>query len=271
MNPELILKADMLDIIFENRNKEYGAYELRKHYTGRLQKSLSLIFILTTFLFGINFWMNHRLQRGHIYSVPTAGDTHLTEVDLRPPVSKPMMVERRRMASTQNTVLQIVKDFAPVHPIPTVDEQELKQIGAVNASGDSSTGVVQAQAAGNEPKNNHPAAAENEKETILRVAEKMPEFPGGMKALQVFLSKNLRMPRDMDPGTSVRVLVQFVVDKEGEVNAIELTQSGGQDFDSEVIRVMKKMPRWTPGMQNGGKVAVYFSLPVVFRAGDENE
>ncbi|HTS43329.1 MAG TPA: TonB family protein [Puia sp.] len=63
--------------------------------------------------------------------------------------------------------------------------------------------------------------------------------------------------------------MQFVIDKEGAVDGIELVQSGGQVFDAEVIRVMKKMPRWKPGIQNGNKVAVYYNLPVVFRT-EEN-
>jgi len=75
----------------------------------------------------------------------------------------------------------------------------------------------------------------------------------------------------MDPGTSIRVQVRFVVDKEGMVTGIALLQSGGDDFDKEVLRVIKKMPRWKPGMQHGNKVAVYYHLPVVFEVPEESQ
>lgn len=272
MDPDLILKADVLDIIFENRNKEYGAYELHKHYHTRLKKSILSIFILMTVLFGINYWMNRQFSRNHGHFLPIDGDIRLKDIELKPPALKPASIERRNSPQVQSTIPRIIKEITPVNPTPTIEEQQQKQISTINITGDSIKDLVHAQALDNAEKNSGNSSSDygNEKETIYRIAEKMPEFPGGMKALQEFLAKNLRMPReDMDAGTSVRVQMQFVIDKEGAVDGIELVQSGGQVFDAEVIRVMKKMPRWKPGMQNGNKVAVYYNLPVVFRA-EEN-
>ena len=113
--------------------------------------------------------------------------------------------------------------------------------------------------------------AEPEKEIIFNRAEFMPEFPGGLAALQRFLSRNLKTPKDdMEAGAKIKVQVKFVVDKDGTITGINVEQSGGEIFDNEVIRVMKKMPAWKPGMQNGRNVAVYFTIPVVFQSGDEN-
>ncbi|HEX4850891.1 MAG TPA: TonB family protein, partial [Puia sp.] len=82
---------------------------------------------------------------------------------------------------------------------------------------------------------------------------------------------NLRVPKDvLETGQKVKVVVKFVVDKEGIVRDFEVMEHGGNDFDEEVLRVMKKMPHWKPGMQNGRNVAVYYYLPVTFQGPDEN-
>jgi protein TonB len=90
-------------------------------------------------------------------------------------------------------------------------------------------------------------------------------------ALQRFLSRNLRSPNEgMETGSVIRVLVRFVVDRDGSITGIEFEKSGGRDYDNEVLRVMKKMPAWKPGMQNGRTVAVYFKIPVVFQSAPDN-
>ncbi len=98
----------------------------------------------------------------------------------------------------------------------------------------------------------------------------MPEFPGGEKALQRFLLKNLRFEFDeMQPGSRVDIRCRFVVDKEGNVTGIEIIKSGTADFDKEVTRVMGKMPKWKPGFQNGRNVAVYFTIPIIVQVPEE--
>ncbi|HTJ11069.1 MAG TPA: energy transducer TonB, partial [Dinghuibacter sp.] len=99
--------------------------------------------------------------------------------------------------------------------------------------------------------------------------EKMPEFPGGEEALRRFFMRYLQTPDELESGAKVKVMIRFVVGKDGSLSAYAVQQSGGQIFDNEVVRVLKKMPKWTPGIQNGKPVAVYFSLPVTFMRGDE--
>jgi protein TonB len=92
----------------------------------------------------------------------------------------------------------------------------------------------------------------------------MPEFPGGKEALIRFLQKNLQQPNDFEEGQKVTVIASFVVDKDGSITGINITQHGRNDLDNEVVRVIKKMPRWKPGLQNGRSVAVYYKVPVTF-------
>lgn len=94
--------------------------------------------------------------------------------------------------------------------------------------------------------------------------EKDPLFPGGMEALKQFMARNLGSPGALENGEKVLVQVRFVVDKDGTVSHFEIIKSGGSDFDKEVVRVCRKMPRWIPASQNGINVPVNYVLPVTF-------
>ena len=273
MKPESILSADIIDIIFENRNKDYGAYELRSQYDKRLKKAMLIIFITVAIILSINYWVSTHLSH-HIGSIPVYDSVLLG--DYIPPnkkeLIKPLPVERKKIA-TAKLVTPLIVRSEHVDPPATIDELQQKQIGLTNMIGDKvADGEIPHPAVeGNKQGNEVKEQSGKPEETIFKTAEVMPEFPGGIEALKRFLSRNLRMPGDgPDPGTIVRVLASFVVDKEGNITSIAVQQSGGSDFDNEVIRVMKKMPRWKPGIQNGNKVAVYFNLPVVFQAPDGN-
>jgi protein TonB len=100
---------------------------------------------------------------------------------------------------------------------------------------------------------------------IFETVEQMPEFPGGPEALKRFLQRNLHMPENnLETGTRVKVIVRFVVDFDGRVRNVEITQAAEEVFNREVTRVILKMPEWKPGKQHNRNVAVYFSLPVNF-------
>lgn len=92
----------------------------------------------------------------------------------------------------------------------------------------------------------------------------MPQYPGGVKALLDFLKKNLHAPQDVEEGDEVLVKVKFVVDYNGKMESFNIIKSGGDEFDNEVIRVLKKMPLWIPGKSNGENVSVYYVVPVKF-------
>ncbi|MEI2737177.1 MAG: TonB family protein, partial [Chitinophagaceae bacterium] len=102
------------------------------------------------------------------------------------------------------------------------------------------------------------------------VAEEMdPRFPGGQEALKQFLARNLGSPGDLEQGEKKVVQVKFKVEKDGSVTSFEIISSGGSDFDREVVRVCKKMPRWIPAVQNGINVPVSYVLPVTFIGTEE--
>ncbi len=94
--------------------------------------------------------------------------------------------------------------------------------------------------------------------------EKGPEFPGGPEAWSKFLNRHLQTPADLEAGEKKTVLISFLVDADGSVTGFKVVRSGGNAFDNEVIRVLKKMPKWKPAIQNGHPVVVPFTQPVTF-------
>ncbi len=102
----------------------------------------------------------------------------------------------------------------------------------------------------------------------MATAEVMPAYPGGMEALRKFLQRNLQNPEDLEAGQVVAVKIKFVVGYDGKLKSFEIIEDGGKPFNNEVIRVLKKMPMWTPGKSNGENVSVYYSIPVKFTAAE---
>jgi len=95
-----------------------------------------------------------------------------------------------------------------------------------------------------------------------------PSYPGGMEALLKFLERNLNNPKEMEEGESVSVRMKFVVDYNGKLQGFVTLVDGGEEFNKEVVRVLKKMPQWIPGKANGENVSVYYTIPVKFVSAD---
>jgi periplasmic protein TonB len=271
MEPLAILQADPLDILFENRNKDYGAYPLRKFYHRRLLLSLAAMLMAVVFFSAAVLWVE--TTNPATISIHPDGEVFLTAPPVAPAVGVkprvPVPPHMIRAGATAHTVPLIVRSETIHTSLPEINELDTRPPGPVSQAGPATDMPAgsDADAEGKTgPANAPPAATEA---AILSSAEIMPEFPGGAAALRRFLLKNLNMPPgEADPGTVIRVLVKFVVNRDGEVSGIETIQSGGKDYDSEVGRVIGKMPRWKPGLQHGIPVNVYYVLPVSFAVAD---
>lgn len=109
-------------------------------------------------------------------------------------------------------------------------------------------------------------ADEDVDQTVFEIVEENPEFPGGNEALAAYLRKNLVYPESaVDNGVQGRVTVGFIVERDGSVASVEIRKSVDPALDKEALRVVKNMPRWKPGKQQGKAVRTRFSVPVVFR------
>ncbi len=265
MNSETIMKSDVLDILFENRNKEYGAYTLRKFYDNRMVTSLSImmgaVIILSAFSFMPKGKTNH--QNGNLETVMSyiKPDEKKPEPEKpkEPPkekpapqkifTSNPVVVPNDKVKDTINTILPTdnigttnITGTGPViiHPIEPIEP---------------GTGTVIPVVDVNIP------LTENE-------VEVMPSFPGGIPAFRKFLERNLTNPREMEEGEQISVQVKFVVGYDGKIKDISVIKEGGDEFDREVVRVVKKMPDWIPGKARGKNVSVYYTIPVKFIPAD---
>ena len=267
MEPLAILYADNLDLLFEHRNKLYGAYPLKKYYAKRLITAIAIVFGFVSILASLLIIFRDRSTfGGRIVDIP---DIAFLPVNPNaPPVVKPLTIHPpaalKKVAVAVYTDPLIVKEL-PDKPMASVAELKSAVIGIRNEEGPAATGdPAEGQGLNGGTAGTKKDSAETAPK-ILDRAEIMPEFPGGQEALRRYLTRNLRMPdAQPEPGSQVRVIVKFVVGPDGKVTGISTIQSGGSPFDREVQRVIFKMPNWKPGMQNGRKVSVYYVLPVSF-------
>ena len=267
MQPEKILESDSLDILFEHRNKEYGAYELRKKYNKRLLLAMAMgLLVISLPVIYVTFKKFDKLSdKPDLTSVVYALPPVSLEAPKPPPqkkaVTTPTVKKPKVVAQSNSGKIEIVKEeFIPkivdineddIITIPGLAGAEVGQATAGNGNEVTAEIVI-------------PAIAETDPNIALPVAEQMPAYPGGLKALRKFLERNLESPRSMEEGEKINVRVKFIVGYDGNLKSFELEKDGGDLFNKEVMRVIKLMPRWIPGKNAGKNVSVYFSLPVSF-------
>lgn len=265
MKTELILKSDVLDILFENRNKAYGAYDLRKFYDNRLMKSLAamlgIVMVLSAFTFMPDkkkaVEMQDDLMTIKIFTQP--------EKKVEPVVKKEIPAAAQAPVSQKIFVKNIVITTDSIPPIDVITDNDRIGNKTIDVPGSGSGIVQQPTGEGDggpvaEPVKPEPLDIITPTET----AEEMPSFPGGMEALKRFLQKNLTNPRDLEDGEMVSVRIKFVVGYDGKLKGFTTVQDGGEEFNKEVVRVLKKMPEWVPGKTRGQNVSVYYVIPVKF-------
>ena len=273
MNKELIMKSDVLDIIFENRNKTYGAYSLRKFYAYRLSKSLGIIMIIAAVFSAAALFVKKKTYVSA--RVFTISDPELKQVADKPKEQ----VKKQETAKTQPKAvvpnekmfvknIVIVNNSTNVAPLEAITETDV--IGDTNLNnGNSGPATVQPVTTGNTGSSETASLIIDKTQPLNQDAiDVLPSYPGGMEALRKFLQRNLNNPEEMEEGASVSVKVTFVVGYEGKLKGFKITEDGGEVFNKEVIRVLKKMPDWIPGKANGENVSVYYTIPVKFTGAD---
>jgi periplasmic protein TonB len=267
MKPEIILKSDVLDIIFDGRNKDYGAYELRKYYNSRLIQAIAIMFFLVLLFFALQkINMNDGLSSNNIFPP----DPQLTPVELQPdkpkddkPQDKPQQPKEKQKTITNDVPLIKPDDQVPETMVPTDEDVTRTNIGSVPYDGPQGDPGNQIQPVTGDDGNGktitpvEPAIPTGPFEN----AEVMPSFNGDIVK---YMLRHIRQPDDLEEGERIVVRVKFIVNEEGNISDVQVIQSGRRDLDEEVVRVVKKMPRWNPGKQGNRAVPVYFNMPVTF-------
>jgi len=268
------------DLIFEGRNKQYGAYKLRTQTGKRNVKAIITIAILAALCIVLFY-----IKAGYdAYQAAHAKNENVTELStLNQPKKKEAKVERKVQVEEKKEVVKEVKssikftapvikkdaEVKPEEEMKTQDQimQTNTAIGALDVKGNSDQGEILkvTQRVETEPVKAEAPKPEVENK-VFDVVEQMPSFPGGQGALMQYLANNIKYPVvAQENGVQGRVVVSFVVERDGSITDVQVVRSVDPSLDREAQRVVKSMPKWIPGKQNGQAVRVKYNVPVSFR------
>lgn len=273
------------DIVFSNKNKEFGAYQLRaksdkRHNMAVLYTLIGLVIVLFL-IFGYSKYSDYQAEKAALEAKEKAekmSQAILEQVEETPEEDEE--IEEQKFEQPEVVVPEEVLATVQVTQIAIVDADKVKNVvmdmetqqedntarGVVNQEGSDDADkfkAVQEQVVVKEPE---PEVQKPKEEQIFVAVEQPAEFPGGMAALMRWLNNNMRYPEAAQQNDiQGRVIVNFVVEKDGSIANVKIAKGVDKDLDREALRVVKKMPKWQPGKNNGVAVRSYFNLPVTFR------
>ncbi|OQP51099.1 energy transducer TonB [Niastella yeongjuensis] len=276
MESSTILTADVLDILFDGRNKDYGAYDLRRTYGKRLTVSITVMLSATCMCFiGFAFAGKKEATDPTFITKDVVLESVKTPekpVELPPPPMKPPAAPAPVKMIRSTTPVLVSDDKIPESEVPPVEAQENVKIGNMNVlNGADDDGTVTGPIGDGVAKGviEKPQKADEEDDGIRLKVEIESEYPGGVAAWQRFLKKNLNYPQiAIDNEVQGAVVVQFIVDKEGNVSDVQAV-SGPEELRAEAVRVIRKSGKWTPAIQNGHRVKSYKKQPIGFQLASE--
>ena len=261
------------DLVFEGKNQAYGAYKLRKGTSKRNLWSIIIVLIAAVAIFSA-IAIKNVIEANQKVAVTTA--VELSKIDKTPKVEKkkaapkieqPKVVEK--VKSSIKFTAPVIKNDSEVKPEEEMKTQEDLQktkttIGAFTVVGNDE---IDGEVLKAKEEIAQPEPPKNEEENkVFDVVEEQPSFPGGQGALMAWLRDNIKYPVvAAENGIQGKVIVQFVVGKNGSISNVKVLRSVDPSLDREAVRVVSSMPNWTPGKQNGTSVNVRYTLPVTFK------
>ena len=268
-----LVARDWADIVFEGRNQTYGAYQLRTNTSRRNVMSILLVIAAGILAyFGLTLYRTIEANRA-------LENTQVVELSALDKKKEAKKVEKEVVKVEPEKQVEKVKSSVKFTPPVIKKDEEVKEenqldlekvektnitIGAFDVEGNDETAgeVLKAK-----EEIAQPEPPKHEEETkVFDVVEQMPSFPGGQAALMQWLSSNIKYPViAAENGVQGRVIIQFVVEKDGSVSGVTVAKSVDPSLDKEAQRVVKSMPKWIPGKQNGSAVRVKYTVPVTFK------
>ncbi len=269
METNKILNADILDIIFDGKNKQYGAYDLRKSYNSRLTKALIITaaFALLIFL-GTVFASVFKKSGDEKFKVE---ETQLAEIKQDapppppPPPPPPAPPPPPEIKQIQFTPPKIVKD-EEVKPDEKIEKIEDQVISNKTVESDNTNQIVQAPI---EDKGSGVIEAPKQEadDYVFAKVENEAEFPGGNAAWTRYVQKSLEGFNPADEGAppgKYQVIVRFIVSKDGSISDVQAESKYGYGMEDKAIKCIKSGPKWKPALQNGRNVNAYRRQPITF-------
>lgn len=264
-----LTSQEWCEMIFEGKNKAYGAYSMRKNFARRLNFSVILVLVVAAVGF----------------SIPTL-------IKMATPKQKEVMTEVTQLSSLEQPEVkqEEIKKVEPVAPPPPALKSSIKftapvikkdeevneedEIKSQEELTESKVTISIADVKGTDEEHGQDIAdlqqivtqAPAEEEKVFDMVEQMPQFPGGPAEMMKYIQQNLRYPTiAQENGVQGRVSCQFVVGPDGSIRDIVVVRGVDPYLDKEAIRVIQSMPKWIPGKQNGKAVSVKYTLPIMFR------
>jgi protein TonB len=270
-----------LDLVFEGRNKEYGAYELRLNYGQRVKKSLLIMLSFVTLLGVIIYYVQLgqvQIDQISYRNTPTV----LTDIVMEKtvPIELPTSVASTTPIDAINLPPEIVENTVVkvIQPLDTSDNKAVIDPNAVLTTGPAIQGNGGTEVTSIQPNINSNSGGTSTAVTPIvtpiietkeienaQTVDAEPEFPGGMNALVQFIQNELTYPAAaLEANFTCQVVVDFVVDEKGKISMVTIQKPQKYGCDTEASRVVKKMPKWKPALMNGQPVKCYFSVPINF-------
>ncbi|WP_024989698.1 energy transducer TonB [Segatella albensis] len=268
-----------VDLVFADKNKAYGAYKLRMGTSGRNIKALTILVVAALLIGG---FLVYKIQK---QKADEAAQARLEALQLsklqeqakkreKKDVVKPKVEPKKEIPvarQTQKFTAPVIKKDELVkeeNQVKQMDQLDAKvAVGTENVKGTTDRTVEAVRndiAVGTPPP--PPAPKPEVSNKVFDMVEQMPSYPGGTGALMSYLNSNIKYPVvAQENGVQGRVIVGFVVERDGSITDVNILKSVDPSLDREAARVVRSMPRWTPGKQNGQAVRVKYNVPVTFR------
>ena len=267
------------DLVFEGRNQEYGAYDLRKNSDKRHNKSMILVIIALALIIVVSFTFNTVSNFIFQEDIKDEANQELVNVNMAAEEEEEEEEEQERVEMEQpealpeeilNTIkvteLAIVEDSEVTPEDEIKSQDELKETQTAFGQTNFDQGTDDRNVVREHKEEIIVEEKKPEKEEVFRAVEQMPQFPGGDAELMKFLRDNIVYPAmAQENNVQGKVIVQFVVTKTGDIGEVKVVKSVDRDLDNEAVRLVKKLPKFIPGRMNGQAVNVWYTLSVQFK------
>ena len=274
--------SEWIDLIFEGKNKDFGAYTLRKASAKRHNRAMLVIIIVLVAVGLLGLLANTVLQEAEarpedqieqaLIDYAQEDEDQEEDKDEEPEQQRyeeqqPQALQEEILNTVKSTELAIVRDEEVKEDIISQDALKDTETAIGNTNFDKGTddlNVVREHKNEIIVEEKRPEPVEDNK--VFDVVEQQPQFPGGQAALMKYLSDHIRYPAmAQENNIQGRVVVQFVVTKTGKIGEVKVVRGKDPDLDKEAVRVVKTLPNFIPGKMNGHAVNVWFTLPVNFK------
>ena len=267
------------DIVFEGKNQEFGAYEMRKNSDARHNKAMIVVVIIIGILFLIPLLINTVLPKAEerpedvteqamVNLADATEDEQIEEEEQqRYEEPEPEVLPEEVLNTVKVTELAIVDDDKVKAEDEIKNQDDLKETTTAFGQSDFDKGTDDRNVV-REHKDEIVVEEKKpvEENKVFTAVEQMPQFPGGDAALMAYIQKNLKYPPvAMENNIQGRVVVQFVVTKTGKIGEVKIARGKDPDLDKEAVRVVKSLPDFIPGKMNGQAVNVWYTLPITFK------